>query len=40
MGMITLSWGSLAALIRRADVVVETVDARVPLNTRSRSSSA
>ncbi|ABU81351.1 GTPase [Ignicoccus hospitalis] len=34
--MITLSWGSLAALIRRADVVVETVDARVPLNTRSR----
>ncbi len=34
--MITASWGMLANLIRRVDVVVETVDARVPITTRSR----
>jgi len=34
--MITASWGTLATLIRRADVVVESIDARVPTTTRSR----
>ncbi|NPA84376.1 MAG: GTPase RsgA [Crenarchaeota archaeon] len=34
--MITASWGALASLLRRADVVVEAVDARVPISTRSR----
>jgi len=34
--MITASWGSLAALMRRADVVVEVIDARTPPTTRSR----
>ncbi|ALU11863.1 GTP-binding protein [Ignicoccus islandicus DSM 13165] len=34
--MITASWGNLAALVRRADVVVEVIDARTPNNTRSK----
>ncbi len=34
--MITASWGSLASIMRRADVVVEVVDARTPATTRSR----
>ncbi len=34
--MITASWGNLAALARRADVVIEVLDARTPHTTRSR----
>lgn len=34
--MITASWSSLASLMRRADVIVEVIDVRTPLTTRSR----
>ncbi|UXD21156.1 GTP-binding protein [Ignicoccus pacificus DSM 13166] len=34
--MITASWGALASVMKRADVVVEVIDARTPVTTRSR----
>ena len=34
--MMLASWGTLASIMRRADVVVETIDVRTPVTTRSR----